>query len=199
MTTAVGAGARASWRDIFRLRTRTRWLTRWTPLRHTGVVAGAAIILLAVASGLSLKRPSEVLAWLQEVFGWAFALPYMGLMVLGVYAIVRLVREPSSRFARELGLQAASGVATLALTFTLLGISLGIGGLTGEALTPANVQDVIASLTGHFAMAFMTTVVGLPSAALLRAAVALVVARAPERVTGPARLPLTNSDMGGGR
>ena len=102
-----------------------------------------------MASGLSLKRPSDVLAWLQDVFGFAFALPYMALMALGVYAIVRLVEAPDSRFARELGLQAASGVATLALTFTLLGISLGIGGLTGDALTPANVQDVIADLTGH--------------------------------------------------
>ena len=165
-------------------------------LRNAGMVAGVGVILLAVASGVSLKRPSEVLAWLQEVFGWAFALPYMGLMALGVYAIVRLSEAPGSRFARELGLQAASGVATLALTFTLLGISLGIGGLTGEALTPANVQDVIASLTGHFSMAFMTTVVGLPSAALLRAAVALVVARAPERTAGAGRVSLTASNMG---
>ena len=187
------------WRSVFRWRARSRWFVTAVPLRHAGLVVGAAVILLAVASGLSLKRPSDVLAWLQEVFGFAFALPYMGLMALGVYAIVRLVEAPDSRFARELGLQTASGIATLALTFTLLGISLGIGGLTGGALTPANVQNVIADLTGQFSMAFMTTVVGLPSAALLRAAVALVVARAPERVVGAGRLPHTISDKGDGR
>ena len=195
----TAAGTAGTWRSAFRRRTRSpRFMTR-APLRHAGSVAGAAVILLAVASGLSLKRPSDVLAWLQDVFGFAFALPYMALMALGVYAIVRLVEAPDSRFARELGLQAASGVATLALTFTLLGISLGIGGLTGDALTPANVQDVIADLTGHFSMAFMTTVVGLPSAALLRAAVALVVAKAPGRVAGTGRSPHSISNKGDGR
>ena len=186
----------AMWIDGFLRRARSRGLPASVSLRRAGTIAGAAIIVLAGASGLSLKRPSEILIWLQEVFGWAFAVPYAGLMLLGAYAIAKLFEMPDSRFARELGLQAASGVATLALTFTLLGISLGIGGLTGEALTPANVQDVIASLTAHFSMAFMTTVVGLPSAALLRAAVALVVARAPKRMAGPrGRLPYTISNI----
>ena len=152
------------------------------PLRRVGTIAGAAVILLAIATGVSAMRPSEILAWLQEVFGWAFAVPYAMLMTLGAYAVMRVIERPASRFARELGLQTASGVATLALTFTLLGISLGIGNLTGEALTPENVQEVVASLTAHFSLAFMTTVVGLPSAALLRAVIVLAAARG----TGPA-------------
>lgn len=167
------------------------------PLRHLGLVSGLIVILLAVASGVSLKRPSEVLSWLQEVFGLAFALPYLAFMGFGAYAVTVLADAPDSRFARELGLQAASIVATLALTFTLLGISLGIGSLTGEALTPENVQDVIARLTGHFSMAFMTTVVGLPSAALLRAAVALAAARGPDRrVDAGASLSVSDTGVG---
>ena len=147
------------------------------PRRHVGVAAGVAIILLALASSVSSKSPSEILAWLQEVFGWAFAVPYIVLMALGAYATVQIIEDPGSGFAHELGRQTASVVQTLALTFTLLGISLGIGSLTGEALTPDNVQEVIADLTAHFSLAFMTTVVGLPSAALLRAAVELAAAR----------------------
>jgi len=57
----------------------------------------------------------------------------------------------------------------LALTYTLLGISLGIGGLAEQTLTPDTVQEVIRSLTAKFSLAFLTTVIGLPTAALLRA------------------------------
>ena len=67
------------------------------------------------------------------------------------------------------GMQAANGVTTLALTFTLLGISLGIGSLAGQTLTPETVQTVIRDLTANFSLAFMTTVVGLPVSAGLRA------------------------------
>ena len=67
-------------------------------------------------------------------------------------------------------MQSANGVTTLALTYTLLGISLGIGSLAGQTLTPDTVQAVIRDLTANFSLAFMTTVVGLPASALLRAA-----------------------------
>tara|TARA_B100000683_G_scaffold220295_1_gene217084 strand:- start:1019 stop:1255 length:237 start_codon:yes stop_codon:yes gene_type:complete len=66
-------------------------------------------------------------------------------------------------------MQTANGVTTLALTFTLLGISLGIGGLAEQNLTPETVQTVIRDLTANFSLAFMTTVVGLPMSAILRA------------------------------
>jgi flagellar motor component MotA len=45
--------------------------------------------------------------------------------------------------------------------------------LSDTNLTPETVNDVIAKLTQHFATAFMTTVLGLPTAALLRAWVSL--------------------------
>ncbi|MBF0246733.1 MAG: hypothetical protein HQL36_01465 [Alphaproteobacteria bacterium] len=69
----------------------------------------------------------------------------------------------------EGGMQAAGGIATLALTFTLFGISLGIGTLADQSLSPETVPTIISELTRHFSMAFMTTVVGLPVSAALRA------------------------------
>ena len=75
------------------------------------------------------------------------------------------------------GIQAANGVATLALTYTLLGISLGIGSLAGQELTPDTIQGVIKVLTENFSLAFMTTVVGLPTSALLRSLLLVTDAR----------------------
>ena len=74
-------------------------------------------------------------------------------------------------------MQAASCIATLALTCTLLGISLGIGALAETPLTPDTVTQVISALTDRFSMAFMTTVVGLPVSALIRSAVLILSAR----------------------
>ena len=75
----------------------------------------------------------------------------------------------------EVGTQAANGVTTLALTFTLLGISLGIGSLADQALTPSSIQKVIADMTANFSLAFMTTVIGLPLSALLRSLIVITV------------------------
>ena len=58
-----------------------------------------------------------------------------------------------SEVSLETGLQAANGIATLALTYTLLGISLGIGSLAGHELGPETIQAVIRDLTRHFSMA----------------------------------------------
>jgi hypothetical protein len=68
-------------------------------------------------------------------------------------------------------------VSTVALTYTLLGISLGIGSLAGRPLDPTTIQPIITELTRYFSLAFMTTVVGLPTAAALRALVLITDAR----------------------
>jgi hypothetical protein len=78
--------------------------------------------------------------------------------------------------------KAANGIATLALTYTLLGISLGVGTLAEQELTPETVRHVIRGLTSQFSLAFMTTVVGLPTAAVLRTL--LVVTHARQRGQG---------------
>ena len=67
------------------------------------------------------------------------------------------------------------------MTFTLLGLSLGIGTLAATPLTPDTVPEVLATLTERFRLAFLTTVVGLPTAALVRAAFAVSRAGAADR------------------
>ena len=71
----------------------------------------------------------------------------------------------------EAAVHLAGGVATVALTYTLLGISLGIGTLAGQPVNAETVQSIIGDLTSHFSLAFMTTVIGLPVSAALRAVI----------------------------
>jgi len=75
---------------------------------------------------------------------------------------------------------------TLALTYTLLGISLGIGTLAGQELTPETVRGVIQDLTANFSRAFLTTVIGLPVSAALRAV--LVVTHGRRRMAASAAI-----------
>lgn len=77
----------------------------------------------------------------------------------------------------------ANGVTTLALTFTLLGISLGIGSLAGQELNPDTVPVIIREMTANFSLAFMTTVVGLPVSAVLRSLIVVTHARNRHRRT----------------
>ena len=52
-----------------------------------------------------------------------------------------------------------------------VGISLGIGTLAGQPVNAETVQSIIGDLTSHFSLAFMTTVIGLPVSAALRAVI----------------------------
>jgi uncharacterized iron-regulated membrane protein len=134
---------------------------------------GALVLVLAAAMALDLPQPGDVVAWALRVLGVAFLAMLSVLILSALYSWVRLTRRevpPQQRQAwQEAGLHAANGIATLALTYTLFGISLGIGELAGQELTPATVQEVIRGLTERFSLAFMTTVIGLPTSALLRA------------------------------
>ena len=136
-------------------------------------IVGGVVILLALASFLTDQRVSALLFWLHQVFGWGYAVIYGVLLGAGLCAWRRLLFTKETAFWMELGQQAAGGIATLSLTFTLLGISLGIGALTDKTIEPQTIQSIIQELTGHFSTAFMTTVVGLPTACALRAALAL--------------------------
>jgi hypothetical protein len=139
--------------------------------RATSLLLGLLAILAAAAAMLSPMGPSALAGWALEVLGAGF-LTVLGLLELAaLFAVVKMlsVPRPHVDFWQSVALQAAGAVTSLALTFTLLGISLGIGSLAGQPLTPDTVQDVIQELTANFSLAFMTTVVGLPSATLLRA------------------------------
>lgn len=141
------------------------------------VLLGLTVLALAVGNALSDRDPAGLTAWLGGLVGPGFLAPLAALLLIGVLAVVRLERDPRSRVWLRAGTQAASAIATLALTFTLFGISAGIGLLAGQELSPATVQGAVAGLTDRFRLAFATTVIGLPLSAALRAAVLLAAAR----------------------
>ncbi len=149
--------------------------------RRLSYVLGGAVVLAAAASaatGLSLSRLAGSLL---EQFGISFLVLYGGLLAGTLVCWLRMGEASSGERPHPVWLEAAphgaNGIATLALTYTLLGISLGIGSLSGQPLNPDTVQGIIRSLTEHFSLAFMTTVVGLPTAAVLRALIAVTAAR----------------------
>ncbi|MBL4907497.1 MAG: hypothetical protein JKX94_08605 [Sneathiella sp.] len=146
-------------------------------IRNTGHLAQAASYLLGLiaigAAGavfLYSKDPLDLADWALNVLGITFISLLCSLVFLSLFCLIRMHREPfeNPAYWQEMGVQAANGVTTLALTFTLLGISLGIGSLAGQELTPDTVQVVIREVTANFSLAFMTTVIGLPISALLR-------------------------------
>ena len=133
---------------------------------------GGLVIAMALGVMTTSVSAAEITAWAWDVLGFAFAALLGGLVFIALLCWVKVkqLQAKGAEYRTWLvaGIQAANGVATLALTYTLLGISLGIGGLAGQQLTPDTIQDVIGSLTENFSMAFMTTVIGLPTSALLR-------------------------------
>lgn len=149
---------------------------------------GGLVLVTALAVVLVSRDISEIAGWALDVLGAGFLALLAALVYAAFFSLVRMRRgdatEPDRLFWYEAGLQAANGVTTLALTFTLLGISLGIGSLAGQNLTPETVQGVIRDLTANFSLAFMTTVVGLPVSAALRAA--LVIAYRHDTAAVPA-------------
>ena len=78
------------------------------------------------------------------------------------------------KFWFETGLQVSNLISTLALTYTLLGISLGIGELSSSKLDIDTINQTISKLTQQFSMAFMTSVIGLPLSGLLRSILIII-------------------------
>ena len=142
-----------------------------------GLVIGAVAILFAVISLVTNMQVNDIVAWIAKYFGVTFSVLFASLLIVSIYAIVRVSQHHSTHFWAQVGLQAANGISTLALTFTLLGISLGIGSLADQSLTPENVNSIISVLTTQFSMAFMTTVVGLPASTAVRAWLAILLAK----------------------
>ena len=79
-------------------------------------VLGTVLILLAIASYLTEQRISGLFDWLQQVFGWGYAIFYGGLLGVGLYAWHSLDNKVHKTYWLELGQQAAGGIATLSLT-----------------------------------------------------------------------------------
>ncbi len=140
------------------------------------LVALAAPITPAAALGLAVDRLGP---------GFITVLLLLVLAVLVAGLSMADAAEPGRLlFWRDVGFYAAGGIATVALTWTLFGISLGIGSLAETELAPATIEAVIAELTRHFGMAFLTTIIGLPLATLLRAVVGLYATRRQRSLGG---------------
>ncbi len=143
---------------------------------------GTLAVGLALAVAVTARDVPGIADWALRIFGPVFLLLFLGLVFTALIGLVRMTQGEAAgrRSWFETGMQAASGVATLALTYTLLGISLGIGSLAGQELTPDTVQAVIRDLTANFSTAFMTTVIGLPTSAVLRALLMVAYSRSLE-------------------
>jgi hypothetical protein len=154
---------------------------------------GVVVLVLALALAMGAPEPGAILAWAARVLGGVF----LGLLTILVLATLycwqrlldRDLRPPQRQAWHEAGLHAANGIATLALTYTLFGISLGIGELAGQSLTPDTVQEVIRGLTERFSLAFMTTVIGLPTSALLRALLSISAAWVEAKTSAKGIIP----------
>ncbi|MFT6953114.1 MAG: hypothetical protein ACJAY1_000206 [Glaciecola sp.] len=164
-------------------------LEKWIPTIFR--LLGAVIMLLAIASYMTNMTLIDLLSYVEKVFSFSFVLLFAPLIFFAGYAIVLVNRADVDMeqkvFWFEIGQQSANGMSTLALTFTLLGISVGIGTLSKQSLTPETVNNVIGVLTQQFSMAFMTTVVGLPAATLSRALLSISMVKPPKH--RPCNLP----------
>lgn len=149
-------------------------------LQALSLMLGGVVIGLASFVMFTGQSSAMAVAWVFEVLGLPFLLLLASLVFAGLLCLVKLlatraISDGTKRDTQRIkwlqaGLQSCNGIATLALTFTLLGISLGIGRLSDGGLTPENINSVIADLTAHFSLAFMTSVIGLPLSAAMRTA-----------------------------
>lgn len=137
-------------------------------------IGGSIIIVLALLSFFTQMTIADLLGYAERLFGITFLLGFSVLVATALCSITKIYAKKNTVLWAEVGLQAANGISTLALTFTLLGISLGIASLSNQPLTPDTVQQIIGQLTAQFSMAFMTTVVGLPTATLCRAVISIL-------------------------
>ena len=149
------------------------------------IILGFTTISFAIAVATTGQQLGELIKYSEKIFSGVFITVFFGLIYIAVLAITKIHGQPVDgsgvRPWFETGVQSANAIATLALTFTLLGISLGIGSLSEHELNSTTIPGIIKNLTGHFSMAFMTTVIGLPVSSVLRSALLVTFSRAEER------------------
>jgi hypothetical protein len=152
--------------------------------RSLSYFLGAVVLVFAAAVHLSGSDPAAVVAWGIATLGLPYTILLLVLSATACFAWVRLLEtgpgDDTARFWLEVGLQATIAISTLALTYKLVGIALGIGSLSGQPLTPATVQPIIRDLSANFSLAFLTTAISLPVAMALRGLLLLTVRRQEE-------------------
>ena len=148
-------------------------------LQALSLMLGGVVIGLASFVMFTGQSSATAVEWAFEVLGLPFLLLLASLVFAGLLCLVKLlatraIPDSNKRDAQrtkwlQAGLQSCNGIATLALTLPC-SISLGIGRLSDGGLSPENINSVIADLTAHFSLAFMTSVIGLPLSAAMRTA-----------------------------
>jgi hypothetical protein len=144
-------------------------------VRALSVFAGTIVIAMAVILFIFGVAPASLFAAARDTLGFLFLGLSSALLLVTIMALSK-VRDPGLDLRKktvwyQIGLHAANGIATVALTFTLFGISAGINQLAAGNVDIDTINQVVASLTSQFSMAFMTSVIGLPLSALMRLAV----------------------------
>ena len=144
-------------------------------VRASALLGGLLVISLALTLLLFGVAPKDLFAAAKDTLGVLFIALAVGLVLTVMIAVAKICDAQLDRQSKSvwlhIGLHAANGIATVALTFTLFGISAGIGELAAGDLNIDTINTVIASLTDQFSMASMTSVVGLPLSALMRVVV----------------------------
>ena len=133
---------------------------------------GSILISLVFIVYLTENKPSEIFNIANSILGSTFIILISLLTFFSIICITNVItlKLYEKKFWFETGIQLSNLISTIALTYTLLGISLGIGELSSSKLDVDTINETISKLTEQFSMAFMTSVVGLPLSGVLRSA-----------------------------
>ena len=134
------------------------------------ILLGSIILGLLFYVSITDNEPSYIFSWANSVLGTTFILIILFLTFGSIICALNIHNSYlyKKKFWFETGLQLSNLISTIALTYTLLGISLGIGELSSSKLDVDTINQTISKLTEQFSMAFMTSVVGLPLSGVLR-------------------------------
>ena len=134
------------------------------------VFLGCILISLVFFVYFTENEPFEVFNMATSILGSTFILLISLLTFFSIICITNVINLNfnEKKLWFETGIQLSNLISTIALTYTLLGISLGIGELSSSKLDVDTINETISRLTEQFSMAFMTSVVGLPLSGVLR-------------------------------
>ena len=134
------------------------------------IFLGCILISLVFFVYLTENEPFEVFNMATSILGSTFILLISLLTFFSIICITNVINLKlyEKKLWFETGIQLSNLISTIALTYTLLGISLGIGELSSSKLDVDTINETISKLTEQFSMAFMTSVVGLPLSGVLR-------------------------------
>ena len=161
--------------------------------RSISIFLGCFILVIAFCVFYTGDPLSILSAKAIRIFSMSFIILLSCLITISFFCWIRMLDAQNDCLERalwhETGCHAANGTATLALTYTLLGISMGIGSLSEQSLTVESIQPIMRDLTSHFSLAFMTTVIGLPVSSVLRALMGITDKNLKKRTHNPNIVP----------